>query len=260
MNYLLLTALLPVVILLLYIYRKDKKQPEPIGQIVRAFLLGLLSAPLSFAVSVPSEMIGLYSEKVYTVMDAVRVSFFGAAIPEELAKLFILWIVLRKNKFFDEKMDGIVYAVCVSMGFAALENVTYLLSDVDSYIEIGVSRAFTAIPGHFCFGVVMGYYYSLAAFENKNKQRNRILTFVAPVIVHGLYDTILFATEPVIDSISTIDENVVLFVGLSLTALFIYFCFKMWKFGSHKIKQHIANDKEDSKKAQEEFNDLFKKS
>ena len=48
--------------------------------------------------------------------------------------------------------------------------------DIDSYIEIGVSRAFTAIPGHFCFGVVMGYYYSLAAFENKNKQRNRILT------------------------------------------------------------------------------------
>jgi RsiW-degrading membrane proteinase PrsW (M82 family) len=146
------------------------------------------------------------------------------------------------------------------MGFAALENVTYLLSDIDSYIEIGVSRAFTAIPGHFCFGVVMGYYYSLAAFENKNKQRNRILTFVAPVIVHGLYDSILFATEPVIDSISTIDENVVLFVSLSLTALFIYFCFKMWKFGSLKIKQHIANDKEDSKKAQEEFNDLFKKS
>lgn len=260
MNYLLLTALLPVLILIIYIYRKDKKQPEPIGQIVRAFLLGLLSAPLSFAVSVPSEMIGLYSEEVYTVMDAFRISFFGAAIPEEAAKLFVLWLVLRKNKFFDEKMDGIVYAVCVSMGFAALENVTYLLSDVDSYIEIGVSRAFTAIPGHFCFGVVMGYYYSLAAFENKNKQRNRILTFVAPVIVHGLYDSILFATEPVIDSISTIDENVVLFVSLSLTALFIYFCFKMWKFGSLKIKQHIANDKEDSKKAQEEFNDLFKKS
>ena len=124
MNYLLLTALLPVLILIIYIYRKDKKQPEPIGQIVRAFLLGLLSAPLSFAVSVPSEMIGLYSEEVYTVMDAIRVSFFGAAIPEELAKLFILWIVVRNNKFFDEKMDGIVYAVCVSMGFAALENIT----------------------------------------------------------------------------------------------------------------------------------------
>ena len=74
MNYLLLTALLPVLILIIYIYRKDKKQPEPIGQIVRAFMLGLLSAPLSFAVSVPSEMIGLYSEEVYTVMDAIRVS------------------------------------------------------------------------------------------------------------------------------------------------------------------------------------------
>jgi RsiW-degrading membrane proteinase PrsW (M82 family) len=261
MNYLILvTAMLPVVILMYIIYKKDSLNPEPKEQLRKAFYWGVASCFLSFLLSGPFALIGLYSQEVKTLMDAFRISFFGAAIPEESAKLFVLWLVLRKNKYFDEKMDGIVYAVCVSMGFAALENVTYLLSDIDSYIEIGVSRAFTAIPGHFCFGVVMGYYYSLAAFENKNKQRNRILTFVAPVIVHGLYDSILFATEPVIDSISTIDENVVLFVSLSLTALFIYFCFKMWKFGSLKIKQHIANDKEDSKKAQEEFNDLFKKS
>ena len=154
-------------------------------------------------------------------------------------------------------MDGIVYAVCVSMGFAALENITYLISNLDSYMEVGVSRAFTAIPGHFCFGVVMGYYYSLAAFDKKDRQRNRILTFAAPVIVHGLYDTILFASEAVVDSFSPIDENVVLLVSVFFTALFIYFCFKMWKFGSLKIKQHIANDKEDSMKAQEEFNGLF---
>ena len=254
---LLITALLPVVILLLYIYRKDKMQPEPVGQIVKAFLLGLLTVPLSFFVSVPSEMIGLYSDNVFSVMDAFRISFFGAAIPEEAAKLFILWLVLRKNKYFDEKMDGIVYAVCVSMGFAALENITYLISNLDSYMEVGVSRAFTAIPGHFCFGVVMGYYYSLAAFDKKDRQRNRILTFAAPVIVHGLYDTILFASEAVVDSFSPIDENVVLLVSVFFTALFIYFCFKMWKFGSLKIKQHIANDKEDSMKAQEEFNGLF---
>lgn len=239
----LITALLPVVILLLYIYRKDKMQPEPIGQIVRAFLLGLLTVPLSLMVSVPSEMIGLYSEDVYTIMDAFKISFFGAAIPEEAAKLFVLWLVVRKNKYFDEKMDGIVYAVCVSMGFAAFENVTYLFTNLDSYMQVGVSRAFTAIPGHFCFGVVMGYYYSLAAFENKNKNRNRILTFLAPVIVHGLYDTILFGTSVLVEKYIKISESLAGLISIIFTALFIYFCFKMWKFGSLKIKQHIANDK-----------------
>ena len=258
MNYLLLTALLPVLILIIYIYRKDKKQPEPIGQIVRAFLLGLLSAPLSFAVSVPSEMIGLYSEEVYTVMDAIRVSFFGAAIPEELAKLFILWIVVRNNKFFDEKMDGIVYAVCVSMGFAALENVLYLVGNMESYMEVGMSRAFTAIPGHFCFGVVMGYYYSLAAFDKKNKLKNKVLTIVAPVIVHGIYDSILFAEGALVETLAEISEGLAGIVGLAFVALFVYFCFKMWKFGSAKIQQHIENDNNDEQKAQEDFNELFK--
>lgn len=57
---------------------------------------------------------------------AIRLSFFGAAILEESAKLFMLWLLLRKNKYFGERVDGIVYAVCVSLGFAALENVMYL--------------------------------------------------------------------------------------------------------------------------------------
>lgn len=240
---LLITALLPVVILLLYIYRKDKMQPEPVGQIVRAFLLGLLTVPLSFLVSVPSELIGLFSEDVFSVMDAFRISFFGAAIPEEAAKIFILWLVVRKNKYFDEKMDGIVYAVCVSMGFAAFENVVYLVTNLDSYMQVGVSRAFTAIPGHFCFGVVMGYYYSLATFENKDRQKNRILTFLAPVIVHGLYDAILFGTSVLVEKHIEISETLAGLISIIFTAVFIYFCFKMWKFGSHKIKQHMANDK-----------------
>ena len=136
-----ITALLPVLVLILYINRKDKMSPEPVGQLIRAFLLGLLSAPLSFVISVPSEMIGLYSEVVATVGDALRISFFGAAIPEEAAKLFILWIVVRNNKYFDEKMDGIVYAVCVSMGFAALENArqTALLEKKDILVKFTAS-------------------------------------------------------------------------------------------------------------------------
>lgn len=236
-----ITALLPVLVLILYINRKDKMSPEPVGQLIRAFLLGLLSAPLSFVISVPSEMIGLYSEVVVTVEDALRISFFGAAIPEEAAKLFILWIVLRNNKYFDEKMDGIVYSVCVSMGFAALENVLYLVGNMESFMEVGMSGAFTAIPGHFCFGVVMGCYYSIAAFDKKNKLKNKVLTIVAPVIVHGIYDSILFAEGALVEMLSGISEGLAGIVGLAFIALFIYFCFKMWKFGSMKIPCCSAN-------------------
>lgn len=253
-----ITALLPVVILIIYIYRKDNLQPEPTGQIVRAFLLGLLSAPLSFLVSGPLMALGLFSSEVTSISDAVRISFFGAAIPEEAAKLYILYNVVKKNKFFDEKMDGIVYAVCVSMGFAAFENVLYLFSNMENYMATGIARAFTAVPGHFCFGIVMGYYYSLATFDKHNVKRNKILTFVAPVIVHGLYDTILFAAATLTESLTEVSEGVAGVVGLVFVAIFIYFCFKMWKFGSQKIKEHLKNDKENMEMSKQEINDIFK--
>lgn len=254
-----ITALFPVVILLLYIYRKDNIQPEPIGQIVKVFLLGVLSIPLSFVVSIPLQELGFYSKEVSSIADAVRISFFGAAIPEELAKLYILRQILKNNEFFDEKMDGIVYAVCVSMGFAAFENITYLISNVDSYMQVGFSRALTAVPGHFCFGVIMGYYYSLATFDEKDRAKNQIMVIVAPVIVHGIYDSILFASAALIEKFSVISETVAGIISLVFVVGFVYFCFKMWKFGSLKIKEHIKSDEDDlQRKREEEFNELFK--
>jgi hypothetical protein len=66
---------------------------------------------------------------------------------------------------------------------------------------------------------------------------------LAPVIVHGLYDTILFGTSVLVEKYIKISESLAGLISIMFTALFIYFCFKMWKFGSLKIKQHIANDK-----------------
>ncbi|MBR3702309.1 MAG: PrsW family intramembrane metalloprotease [Alistipes sp.] len=228
----LITALLPVAILLFYIYRKDKNSPEPTSQLVKAFLMGILSIPLSLCLSVPFEAMGLYSSIVTTVGESVKMAFFGAAIPEEAAKLFILWLVLRKNPYFDEKMDGIVYAVCVSLGFAAVENVMYLFMNAEEFLSVGIARAIFAVPGHFCFGILMGYYYSLAKFYPHSPKQNKTLVLVAPVIVHGVYDAILFATDVA--------------VGWSaiLTMVFLYFCYKMWKRASRSIEEHLQRDKE----------------
>lgn len=228
----LVTALLPIIVLGYYIYHKDKKSPEPTGQLVKAFLFGILSAPLSFCVSVPLALLGLYTSEPDTVFGAVAVSFLGAAIPEEIAKLFVLWLVLRKNPYFDEKMDGIVYAVCVSMGFAAFENVMYLFSNVDSYVSIAATRALFAVPGHFCFGILMGYYYSLAKFYPKSPIKNRLYVFIAPVVAHGLYDSILFTAN------LSGEFAVLLFV------FFLLFCIRMWKRSHRKIKEHLERDKE----------------
>ena len=104
------TAMLPVVVLMYIMYRKDSMQPEPKEQLRKAFYWGVLSCFLSALMSGPFAAIGLFPQEVKTVMDAFRISFFGAAIPEEVAKFVVLWFFLKNNPYFDEKFDGIVYA------------------------------------------------------------------------------------------------------------------------------------------------------
>ena len=230
-NYIiLLIALLPVVILVYYIYHKDKKSPEPTGQLVKAFLWGILSVPLSLCISIPLGLIGVYPTETTSILGSISTAFFGAAIPEETAKFIMLWLLLRKNPYFDEKMDGIVYAVCISLGFAALENIMYLFSNAESYLSVGIARAIFAIPGHFCFGILMGYYYSLAKFYPKTPKKNKALILVAPILVHGVYDSILFIIN-VTPAISSI-----------LLIVFLVFCHKMWKYGSKRIQEHLKRD------------------
>ena len=229
--YILLTALFPIGILLFYIWRKDKEQPEPMGWLVKAFFFGVLSVLVSFCISIPLGMLGLYSDEPAMVCEAFKTAFYGAAIPEECAKLFMLWLVLRKNPYFDEKMDGIVYAVFVSLGFAAIENVMYLFDNYDSFLEVGVIRALFAVPGHFCYGVLMGYYYSLVKFYPKVTLITKCLVLLAPVVAHGLYDAILMSA-PVLADIS--------WLALLLMVLFLYFCHKMWKYASLRIKDYVG--------------------
>lgn len=227
-----LTALLPVAILIFYIYRKDKMAPEPAKQLLTAFLFGVISAPLSFCLSIPFGYMGLYPVEYTTIWGTVQTAFFGAAIPEEVAKLFVLWLLLRRNRYFDEKMDGIVYAVCVSLGFAALENLLYLFSNYEYYFSVGISRAIFAVPGHFCFGILMGYYYSLAKFYPKSPIKNKMFILAAPILVHGMYDAILMMID-VASAISGI-----------LLILFLVFCHKMWKYASKQIEEHLQRDRE----------------
>lgn len=231
MNHLiLLTALLPIAIFVYYIYYKDRKSPEPVNELLKAFMYGVVAVPLALCIAIPLGWMGVYPSEPTNALGCISEAFFGAAIPEEIAKLFMLWIVLRRNQYFDENMDGIVYAVCVSLGFAALENVMYLFSNEDTFLSVGIARAIFAVPGHFCFGILMGYYYSLVKFYPKSSLKNKVLVLIAPIIAHGLYDAILFII------------NITPAISGILLIVFLVFCHKLWKYGSKKIKEHLDRD------------------
>lgn len=183
-------ALIPVAFLLLYIYRKDRIQPEPIKNLVKGVIYGIGSCFIVFAYA---EIVGGGDN-----LNGVEDAFIMAAIPEECAKLIMLWLLVRRMKEFDEPFDGIVYAVCIGMGFAGFENVLYLIDNSDSLLSVGVMRGISAVPGHFCFAVAMGYYYSAVKFGgDRHRTTNKVLTLVAPIFMHGIYDSLLSLPEDI---------------------------------------------------------------
>ena len=159
-----------------------------------------------------------------TTIDA----FFVVALTEESFKLLALWIVLRKNPFFDEHFDPIVYAVCVGLGFAAIENVTYIFGE-EEWVYIAIGRALLAVPGHYAFAVIMGYYYSLYHFTDHSR-RAAVLILLAPVLAHGVYDALALG--------GTVDPSI---AGVCFFIL-IWFCIKMHKFAREKIVEQVEKD------------------
>lgn len=141
----------------------------------------------------------------------------------------MLWLLLRKNPFFDEHFDGIVYAVCVGLGFAALESVCYLFNGIEdgSWIGIGVTRAMFTVPAHYFFAILMGYYYSLYHFAIDRSVRAKAMILIAPILAHGIFDSVLFCMR--------IDESL---SGLMMI-LFIVFFTKLKKRAAERINDFV---------------------
>ena len=186
-------ALLPAILLWGYIWKMDRKK-EPTSLLIKATCYGvLICLPVAMMESMISGV--LFGEGGPTTLFGTTVdAFMVAAIPEELFKLFALHRILKNNPYFDEHFDGIVYAVCVGLGFAGLENILYLFDNADDWLSVAFLRSLMAVPGHYAFAVLMGYYYSMYHFVNRSR-KTKAMILVAPVLAHGLYDALLMTAS-----------------------------------------------------------------
>ena len=102
--------------------------------------------------------------------------------------VIIVFFCTRKDEF-DEPMDGLVYGVAASLGFAAYENIEYVLYALNQpSFEIATIRAYTAVPLHALCGIMMGFLITQSIFEKKNNYLNLVLALFIPVGIHGLYN------------------------------------------------------------------------
>ncbi|MBO4600449.1 MAG: PrsW family intramembrane metalloprotease, partial [Bacteroidales bacterium] len=230
--YLISIAILPVLILAFVVYRQDKFQKEPLGKLVKAFIFGALAIlPAAFMESVLMRIV-----PDVPVVSGVYTGYVVAGCSEELFKLLFLYWAVWRSSAFDEYFDGIVYACFVSLGFACFENISYVTMQEEfaSAMATGFMRAVLSVPGHFLFGVMMGYYFSLAKFgrpdraEGGGRGRYLLLAFVVPMLLHGTFDSLLMIPESMGDGQGTIAA--VLFVVL------VWFDIRMWKWGIRRIR------------------------
>ena len=225
MSIILIASLAPVVFLLTYIYVKDKYQKEPLGMLMKALLGGVLAALAD--ILLVSVMEVFYSPDFSDgIQGALYQAFFQAALPEELCKLFFLYIFIWNSPYFDEYYDGVEYAAFVGLGFAGLENVMYVLQ---GGIGIAVGRALFAVPAHFFFAIFMGYFFSLAKFRPWKKGTYMMLAYLVPVALHGIYDGILMSQ-------SAVAEVAPATAGILGVGFFVFFLF-VWRFAIRQIKK-----------------------
>ena len=253
-------ALLPAVVLCVYVFKKDRVEKEPIGLLLALFFLGAI---ICYPCAEIENVLILVLDKIfkpftveyegqmylqgytYNIYCACKY-FLCVALIEEGLKFIVLYFVTKDNKNFNSLFDGLIYAVFVSLGFAAFENIFYVLKNGWANAAI---RALTAVPGHMFFAVIMGYFYSfwhmydkacrqeakLVAAHMIEKgyidfpvKQNLLYAIFVPVLLHGLYDYYL--------SLSTITS---LLLCLVFLIILYAVCFI-------RIKKMSISDQEDS--------------
>ncbi len=176
-------AVAPALIICFVIYRIDRYDKESHWQLIICFILGMLVTFPAMQIEAFGESFGL--NQPGHLGKLILLSFVVVGLTEELAKFMVLIGYAYPRRAFNEPLDGIVYSVMISMGFATLENIIY----ADRFgLETTVLRAFTAVPAHAVFGVFMGYYVGLAKFSKANKIKLILTGVVLAALVHGLYD------------------------------------------------------------------------
>ena len=183
-------AIVPGLLIIIYVYRKDQVEKEPIGLIARIIFLGVLSCfAAGFLEQLESQFLPQYPQG--SLEYALITSFCMAAFVEEIVKFLAMRIGSWRYQGFNYRFDGIVYGVSAAVGFAVYENIMY----VATYgLQTAIVRAFTAIPLHAFCGVFMGVIYSYskkASILGKSGAciGYTILSLLVPMLIHGTYDT-----------------------------------------------------------------------
>ncbi len=204
---LLAASIIPPLYLLWKVYESDRIEKEPPKLLAAIFVLGMISTFFAGILEViGSNILGsVLPEQMLSSPFGLRIFnllfyFIVVGGAEELVKFCAMRIPSWRSPAFNYVFDGVVYGATAALGFAALENIMYVL---DSGLVTAGVRAWTAIPLHCITGIFMGHYYGIAKAAERwgdRRRRNQLLrrSILIPMLIHGAYDFIATDESPVL--------------------------------------------------------------
>ena len=188
----------PGIAICLYFFYRDVYNKEPGLNLVVSFILGCLAIlpAIGFETAFP---IGnkVLTYHTATSLETALFSYGIVAFSEEFSKFLGLRLYSYNQKAFDEPLDGIVYAVIISMGFATVENVMYVMNAAKLGLgwELGIKRMFLSVPAHATFAIIMGYFVGKAKFNRSNSFGLMLFGLIGAIFFHGTFDYFLFLNQ-----------------------------------------------------------------
>lgn len=216
-------AITPALAIIFGIYLSDRYDREPLRLLFLTFIFGALSVIPTIVV----EEALMYFNIFPGILGAFYTAFIVAGFTEEFFKRLVVLKVAYNTKHFNERLDGIVYCVFASMGFATVENIIYVMYRFSNNPYIGLYRGIFSVPAHGVFGITMGYYLSLAKFsEDKIRTKaNYYKSLYMPIIFHGIFDFILMANLP------------------QLTLFFVPYVVYLWWLNERRLSEYVYDSK-----------------
>ncbi|MBK8051199.1 MAG: PrsW family intramembrane metalloprotease [Anaerolineales bacterium] len=187
-----LMSLTPALLWLVIFYRVDSREPEPKRLVATVFIVGML---LTVALFYP---IGVLLFQLDTwLYESWWSLLLGGILVVGALSMGIVYLtvrfVLAGNPEFDERIDGILYAVAAGLGIATIANFMYVLQHGGVDLGIGSIRMVTTTLGFASFSGVLGYFIGQARFERTPAYYLPLGVAISATLV-GIYEFVLDQT------------------------------------------------------------------
>src|SRR5712671_841331 len=190
------TAAVAPALLFLWLVVATDERPGPPIRVWSAFFLGAASMSLLGVVRAPFAKIVVGPDHPW--LDQALHSLLAVAAPEEIVKVLVIIAVSWKRRTFADPMDTVVYGAAAGLGFAAYENLAYLVQHADMWRSLAALRSVLTVPFHGALGIIAGAYIAIAragtalGANRHNRDLARIsswaLVLFAPVALHAAFD------------------------------------------------------------------------